>query len=607
MRSKSSITFKVIAIASLLIACIQPAAATDFSFSDLEFTNRVISAEKGSASGGKIPYSITVQTKVRNKNLSSSLTFTSLETAAWLDLGVSSSGNFKTPARGGTVTATVTPTSSTVTGTDNSALSTTTTRYFVFTAGEIRTIPANSYVQLEFAFTVEFPTGVSAEMVKINSSVCDSASTCGDGGASPNNLQEVDLASLSGLSIVVSTGGGVTASFGTTGLLGYACNDNNSGFTTTCFVNNTYYGKPYITFTAAAPDDGYQFDGWGDACVAAGTSTTCTLRVTGDPIISANYSARPYPTPTSVSTSPEYFGDNTTINGTVMNSANGWAIHYQGSAGTADDLIYKSTSFISQGVTSVTVQLPTIAQIETYSATFYGSARSASSGLTWIIYPYADFTSYTTYGGTAPNLVINSATVPDSPSIGSASALSSTSASVTFTAPSNEGGSAISSYTVTVWNDALDTVLKTQTYSTSLPALGASSTVTVTGLTPSTIYKFSVVATNALGDSYQSFATAAITTSATSSGGTGGGGETTTSTTAADELKRQQEAAQAAKQKQDQELKEILSLVPTIAGLAQGIAGLGNTLLLPKKCVKGKLVKNVKAGAKCPKGYKVKK
>jgi hypothetical protein len=47
--------------------------------------------------------------------------------------------------------------------------------------------------------------------------------------------------------------------------------------------------------------------------------------------------------------------------------------------------------------------------------------------------------------------------------------------------------------------------------------------------------------------------------------------------------------------------------VPTIAGLAQGVAGLGNSLLLPKKCVKGKLVKNVKAGAKCPKGYKARK
>jgi hypothetical protein len=152
---------------------------------------------------------------------------------------------------------------------------------------------------------------------------------------------------------------------------------------------------------------------------------------------------------------------------------------------------------------------------------------------------------------------------------------------------------------VSVWNDALDTVLKTQTYSSSLPALGASATFTVIDLTPLTTYKFSVVSTNSIGNSYQSFATAAITTPATTVASSGG--------TSADELKRQQEAASVAKQKQDQELKEILSLVPSIAGLSQGIAGLGNSLLLPKKCVKGKLVKNVKAGDKCPKGYKVKK
>jgi hypothetical protein len=96
------------------------------------------------------------------------------------------------------------------------------------------------------------------------------------------------------------------------------------------------------------------------------------------------------------------------------------------------------------------------------------------------------------------------------------------------------------------------------------------------------------------------------TTTAPTGGGTGGGG-TGGGGTAADELRRQQEAAAAAKRKQDQELREILSLVPSIAGLAQGVAGLGNSLLFPKKCVKGKLVKKVKASAKCPKGYKARR
>jgi hypothetical protein len=598
MRSGLKLGVTAIIVISFLTTNLQSSNAWTFEFSDFEVSNRVISVEKGADEASKTPYTVTVQTKVQNKNLSNAMSYASLETESGFEFNPSGTGSFKTPASGGTVTATVTPTASSITGTDNIALSTTRSRTFVFTDAAATTIPANSYVQLEFSFTVQFPVGQSVETLRISSYVCDGSGSCGSLGGSPNNLQYVDF-SYSTLTVQVSKGGGVTASFGTAGLLGYACGDNNSDYTATCSILNTYYGKPYITFTAVAPDDGYSFDGWTDACSSAGTSTTCTLRVTGDPLITANYSASPRPTPTSVSSSPGFFGDNVTINGTVMNSADGWAIHYEGAAGNSDDLMFKSTNFVSQGVTSVTVQLPTIAQIETYSETLYGSARSASSGLTWIIYPYADFTSFTAYEGTAPTLRINSTTVPDSPDIGSASAVSSTSATVSFTAPSNEGGRTITSYTVSVWNDALDTVLKTQTYSSSLPALGASATFTVTGLTAVTVYRFSVVSTNSIGNSYQSIATAAITTPATPVASSGG--------TAADELRKQQEAAAAAKRKQDQELREILSLVPTIAGLAQGVAGLGNSLLLPKKCVKGKLVKKVKAGAKCPKGYKVRR
>jgi hypothetical protein len=184
---------------------------------------------------------------------------------------------------------------------------------------------------------------------------------------------------------------------------------------------------------------------------------------------------------------------------------------------------------------------------------------------------------------------------PGSPTIGTATVTGSTTATVSFTAPVSNGGATITGYTATSSPGGFTGTL----------AGATAGTINVTGLSASTAYTFTVTATNSEGTSGASSASNSVTTSA-ASGGTGGGG-TTTSTTAADELKRQQEAATAAKQKQDQELKEILSLVPTIAGLAQGIAGLGNSLLLPKKCVKGKLVKNVKAGAKCPKGYKAKK
>jgi uncharacterized delta-60 repeat protein len=66
-------------------------------------------------------------------------------------------------------------------------------------------------------------------------------------------------------------------------------------------------------------------------------------------------------------------------------------------------------------------------------------------------------------------------------------------------------------------------------------------------------------------------------------------------------------AAAAAAAQRQRELTEILSLVPSIAGLSTNISELTNSLLFKQKCVKGKKAKYVKYGAKCPKGYTKKK
>ena len=49
------------------------------------------------------------------------------------------------------------------------------------------------------------------------------------------------------------------------------------------------------------------------------------------------------------------------------------------------------------------------------------------------------------------------------------------------------------------------------------------------------------------------------------------------------------------------ELMEILSLLPGLASISKNIGDLAVNNMT--KCVKGKLVKRVKLGAKCPKGY----
>jgi uncharacterized protein (TIGR02145 family) len=79
------------------------------------------------------------------------------------------------------------------------------------------------------------------------------------------------------------------------------------------------------------------------------------------------------------------------------------------------------------------------------------------------------------------------------------------SASVVFVAPTNNGGSAITGYTVT-------------SSPGGFTATGATSPINVTGLTNGTAYTFSVVATNAIGNSSPSTASSAVTPSVSAPG-----------------------------------------------------------------------------------------
>lgn len=93
---------------------------------------------------------------------------------------------------------------------------------------------------------------------------------------------------------------------------------------------------------------------------------------------------------------------------------------------------------------------------------------------------------------------LNGATVPGAPTIGTASVASPTSASVAFTAPASNGGSAITGYTVT-------------SSPGNITATGASSPIVVTGLTEDQAYTFTVTATNLIGTSAASAASNSVT------------------------------------------------------------------------------------------------
>ena len=94
------------------------------------------------------------------------------------------------------------------------------------------------------------------------------------------------------------------------------------------------------------------------------------------------------------------------------------------------------------------------------------------------------------------------ATVPDAPVIGTATG-GNTQASVAFSPPDTNGGSAITSYTVTA-TDSTTPANGGQTQS------GSASPITVTGLTNGDSYTFTVTATNSAGTGAASAASNAV-------------------------------------------------------------------------------------------------
>jgi len=91
-------------------------------------------------------------------------------------------------------------------------------------------------------------------------------------------------------------------------------------------------------------------------------------------------------------------------------------------------------------------------------------------------------------------------TLPDAPTIGAATA-GNAQATVSYTAPSSNGGSEITSYTATSSPDDI----------TATVNQAGSGDITVTGLTNETAYTFTVTATNAIGTSVASAASNSVT------------------------------------------------------------------------------------------------
>jgi len=96
-----------------------------------------------------------------------------------------------------------------------------------------------------------------------------------------------------------------------------------------------------------------------------------------------------------------------------------------------------------------------------------------------------------------PGVPCVTSTVPGAPT-NVVATTGNTTASVAFTAPTNNGGSVITGYTV-------------RSNPGNITATGSTSPITVTGLTNGTAYTFTVVATNAVGNSVASAASTSVT------------------------------------------------------------------------------------------------
>ena len=144
--------------------------------------------------------------------------------------------------------------------------------------------------------------------------------------------------------------------------------------------------------------------------------------------------------------------------------------------------------------------LPTGLSLNTSTGAITGTAPNVGSDTTYNFTLRATDNAGNTADRAFSMVVLQGS--PGAPTIGTATATGSTSATVTFTAPGNTGGSSITSYTAISSPGGI-----TGTLSQS-----GSGTITVSGLSGGTSYTFTVYATNSYGNSSSSSASNSITT-----------------------------------------------------------------------------------------------
>lgn len=231
----------------------------------------------------------------------------------------------------------------------------------------------------------------------------------------------------------------------------------------------------------------FAIDGVDQAPVAL-TGTTAKLALpalaAGDHTVTARYLGSTTHAP---STSPEL---TVTVTATKVNTTTG--------------LVRWGDSLVA----TVTPASGTAAASGTVTFTIDGAAKPAvalDGGTATLPLPAlapGDHTATAAYSGSAAHnastsaalkVTVGTGTAPAAPTAPTVSATTGTAATVTWKAPTNAGGSAITAYRVTVKADVAGTVVAQFETSSANP------TASVTGLTPGRLYRFSVAARNGAG------------------------------------------------------------------------------------------------------------
>jgi hypothetical protein len=241
-------------------------------------------------------------------------------------------------------------------------------------------------------------------------------------------------------------------------------------------------GAGEFTFTGLTAGTYYDFDVY--AVNTIGTSSPLQLR---------NIPAGSVPPTISVVNVSIASTSSLVVNWTNPTNTSGWPITSWRVRLLLLDVGVPPGSYSTTPASTVDVTLPNSgAPITTYTAT------SLAQGRTYNVQVLS--TNFIGTGTFSNDLFVAPAVAPNVPTIGTATSVNATTASVSFTAPANNGGSVITSYTAVSSPGGI-----TGTLSGS-----GSGSITVTGLTALSSYTFTVYATNAAGNSASSGASNSV-------------------------------------------------------------------------------------------------